>query len=247
MISQPVAGRYYEPFLGGAALFLALQPTAATLTDTNDDLITTYQAVRDHARTLELALRAMPIGEAGYYQVRKQRPTEEVERAARLLYLTAHSFNGIYRVNHDGTFNVPFGGRTHRLGTPMSLEPYRRALEGAVLRAEDFEDAVSDARAGDLVYLDPPYTVMHSNNGFLKYNARVFSWSDQERLARIASQLNERGCHVVISNADHDSIRSLFGAFRVTEVSRSSRMASDVKRRGPVTELVLTNAPHGRP
>jgi DNA adenine methylase len=235
--------RYFEPFFGGGALFFALRPQSAILSDSNDELMACYRAIVKDARAVEGVLRGMPTTEAGYYEIRAKRPTDQNERAARLVFLTAHSFNGIFRVNRQGVFNVPFGRRIHLLGEPMSLEAHREALATATLLSGDFSDAVASAKAGDVVYLDPPYTVTHSKNGFLKYNARVFSWRDQERLAAKALELDERGCTVLISNADHRSIEGLYARFRAIPVSRSSRMASDPQRRRPVTEYVFTNAP----
>ena len=237
------SGRYFEPFVGGGALFFALRPVAATLNDSNAELIACYRAVRDHPRAVEEALRKLVPSENDYYVVREARPQGLAERAARLIFLTTHSFNGIYRVNRKGEFNVPYGHREYQLGAPGSLTEHSRALAGVNLLSGDFAAAVRDAAAGDLVYLDPPYTVTHSRNGFIKYNARVFSWDDQKQLAKTASELAERGCFVLISNADHESISDLYGKFRKVELRRFSRMASDSARRREVTEFLFTNIP----
>jgi DNA adenine methylase len=160
-----------------------------------------------------------------------------------LIYLTTLAFNGIYRVNRQGQFNVPYGGREYPgLGRAGSLERYADALSTATIRSGDFEAALARATAGDFVYLDPPYTVAHSNNGFLRYNESIFSWKDQQRLASVAAELDRRGCLVVVSNAPHFSIRGLYQGFRVLSASRRSLIAADSTRRQRTDELVFTNA-----
>lgn len=235
-------GRYYEPFVGAGALFFALQPKAASLGDNNEDVINLYQCLKEnHGRVGEL-VRKIPQTPAAYYETRAKRPTERYRRAARTLYLTTLAFNGIHRVNRLGEFNVPFGGRLYpELGSDVVLRRYATALANTDLHAGDFADTLKTARAGDLVYLDPPYTVAHSNNGFIKYNAKIFMPDDQERLALTAKDLADRGCHVVVSNAAHPSIRDLYHGFSLIEVRRSSVMAASTDFRKEVTEYVLTN------
>lgn len=238
--------RYYEPFFGGGALFLALRPTTATISDRNAALMECYAAVRDHPAEIARILRSLPRDRESYLRIRASLPQGEPERAARLIYLTTLAFNGIYRVNRSGRFNVPYGGRTYDdLGSEAFLRSHAEALAGVEIKSGDFEDAVAGAGSGDFVYLDPPYTVTHSNNGFLRYNDRLFSWKDQQRLADVAQSLSREGCTVVVSNASHDSILALYPSFRPTLVPRKSVMAASAAKRGPIHELVLTNAPIG--
>lgn len=233
------ANAYFEPFLGGAALFFAIQPTKATLSDTNEELINLYRQVRDAPDKLIKILRTHENSKSAYYQIRGESPRAPLRRAARLLYLTTLSFNGIHRVNLQGQFNVPYGYRTH-------LAPYdedkifaaSRALTKADLHVEDFERATSQAECGDLVYFDPPYTVAHAHNGFLKYNEKIFSWDDQVRLSKHARLLAKRGCHVVISNAEHRSVRDLYRDFRCTRVERFSRIAASGEHRRIISETI---------
>jgi DNA adenine methylase len=241
-LARPSAGRrYFEPFFGGGALFFAVRPAGAVISDKNDDLMACYRAVRDNPRAVERALRGFTPDEDGYYRARKAAPASASGKAARLIFLATHSFNGIYRVNLDGVFNVPYGHRAYALGAKASLEQHSRALQGTEILSGDFEAAVATADAGDVVYLDPPYTVTHTRNGFLKYNAKVFSWDDQKRLARTAADLSARGCRVFVSNAPHETINKLYAAFSPITVTRVSRMAADSQRRREITEVVYTN------
>ena len=240
-------GRYYEPFFGGGALFLALRPTDATISDRNSELMDCYRAIRDDHSQVASILRGLPRDREAYLKIRSTIPDGVAARAARLIYLTTLAFNGIYRVNRQGEFNVPYGGRTYdSLGDEETLRAHADAFATAEIKSVDFEKAVVGAGRGDFVYLDPPYTVTHSNNGFVRYNDRIFSWGDQKRLAGLAESLSEAGCSVVVSNAFHDSILALYPSFRAVTVTRTSAMAATADKRGVIRELVLTNVAMGR-
>jgi len=234
-------GRYYEPFLGSGAVFFALRPEHAVLADSNQDLIQCFQQVRDNVDDLIQALRELPNSQEAYYRIRASIPTEPAARAARTLYLVQLAFNGIYRVNSKtGLFNVPYG---QHLGRVVLREDRLRLASQALQRArivcDDFETATQDATESDVVYLDPPYTVAHNSNGFVRYNQRLFSWEDQLRLASSAEDLVTRGCFVIVSNAYHHSIRELYPSFKRTRIRRPSQMAADIARRRSVYEYVL--------
>jgi DNA adenine methylase len=233
---------YYEPFAGGGALFFALEPPCATLADKNRELINAYIQVRDRCEEVVATLEVLANTKAAYYQIRKSAPETNVGRAARLLYLTRLSFNGIYRVNLRGQFNVPYGCKSH-LSTcdPEHLRLCSKTLARAEIRHADFEAAVMTAKKGDLVYLDPPYTVAHENNGFLKYNARIFSWGDQVRLAKVAHELVKRKCRVIVSNAHHTSVLKLYSNFKLAVIERESVMAACSKFRRSIKECIFFN------
>jgi DNA adenine methylase len=237
-------GRYFEPFFGAGALFFAARPTSAVISDVNGDLMACYAALRqDHARVAYL-LQGLGDDKDSYYKIRASVPEDVFERAARTIHLTAHAFNGIYRVNRSGAFNVPYGGRRYpELGSEANLARYGIALQAAQIASGDFASALEQASTGDLAYLDPPYTVAHESNGFLKYNDRIFSWADQQRLATVARELASRGCYVIVSNAYHESIRDLYRGFNAFPVGRVSVMAADASRRGAIREYVITNLP----
>jgi len=236
----PSFNRYFEPFFGGGALFFALQPKRAYLSDKNSDLVRAYSQVRDEPERVIRELRKLKNSEREYYRVRPIVPKSDAARAARFIYLITLAFNGIYRVNLKGEFNVPYGYKTHL--DPCDEKRIKAAsavLKSAVIRDLDFEKALSTADKGDFVYLDPPYTVAHGNNGFVKYNAKIFSWEDQLRLARVAKELAAKGCTVIVSNADHSSIRTLYSDFIEARVQRRSIIAASSDFRSRITECIF--------
>jgi DNA adenine methylase len=231
---------YYEPFMGSGALFFALQPKRAFLSDKNRELITTYNQVRNFPEAVIESLGSLKNSEDDYYLVRESTPKSKSAQAARLIYLSALSFNGIHRVNLRGRFNVPYGYK--RELNPCRPDLIRTAsslLQNATVTCQDFEDAVADAKRGDLIYFDPPYTTAHTSNGFVKYNSKIFTWNDQKRLSELARWLKERGCKVFISNADHSSIHKLYRDFQVLTIQRHSVIAASKKYRRPITECVF--------
>lgn len=232
--------RYYEPCLGSAALFFALQPARALLSDKNADLILTYRQVRDYPDRVIEELKQLKNTKKDYYTIRSAAPKSNAQKAARLIYLSTLSFNGIHRVNVRGIFNVPYGLKTHITPCdPDKIHAASSALKNAELECLDFQTAVASAKEGDVVYLDPPYTTAHANNGFVKYNAKIFTWSDQERLARLAHSLVSRGCTVIVSNAEHASIRRLYRNFKVIKVKRHSVIAASGEFRRHITECLF--------
>jgi DNA adenine methylase len=236
----PSYEKYYEPFVGGAALFFALAPAQSILSDKNIELINCYRQVRNNPVAVFKSLRRLSNDETTYYTVRASRPRSKVGRAARLIYLTTLSFNGIYRLNLNGEFNVPYGYKVHvEPANEQKLAAASAILQKARLRSMDFQSAVRDARAGDLIYFDPPYTVAHSNNGFVKYNSKIFSWNDQVRLARVARTLADKGCTVIVSNAWHESIDTLYSDFGRLEIERASVMAASSAFRRTIKESIF--------
>lgn len=232
--------RYFEPFLGGAAVFFSLRPKFATLSDTNGELVNMYVQVRDQPDDLIDLLSSYRNNQTAYYAVRESRPRSPLKRAARILYLTRLSFNSIHRVNLSGEFNVPYGHKRHLTTCDQDhLLSVSKALESVELIERDFQIGTRSAKDGAVVYFDPPYTVAHENNGFVKYNERIFSWEDQLRLAKHARALADRGCHVVVSNADHVSVRALYKDFRMVRVNRFSSVAASSEHRRTISELIF--------
>lgn len=237
--------RYFEPFVGGGALFFYLRPRKAFIADRNAALIECYQAVKETPDLVVSALRRLTNSEAEYYRIRDSRPRSKHGRAARLIYLCRLSFNGIYRENQNGEFNVPYSYRTELdVAEPDTIRAASECLRGTDIACCDFEEAVSGARAGDVVYFDPPYTVAHNNNGFVKYNATLFSWSDQQRLATVAQRLAKSGCRVLISNADHATVRALYPGFSRIRIKRQSVIAASSDFRKEISEVLIVS-PNG--
>ena len=231
---------YYEPFVGGGAVFFALTPQNAVISDTNEELVNAYIQVRDNPNALIKEIARLRNDEDTYYKVRASTPKLEIKRAARLLYLTRLSFNGIHRVNLSGKFNVPYGKKTYLTSVDSDrLLAISENLQGVDIKSGDFEAVTEAATISDLVYFDPPYTVAHANNGFVKYNERIFSWNDQQRLAKHARRLASRGCRVMVSNADHPSIHELYDGFECTVIKRPSVIAASSAYRRTITECIF--------
>jgi DNA adenine methylase len=235
---------YHEPFLGGASVFLGLrQFHKAYLRDSNAELIATYRAIRDHYAKIAAQVLLYGNDPETYYAVRASVPDDKVERAARFLYLNHTSFNGIYRVNLDGVYNVPFGSRpSPQIPTAEHLRDVAKRLNRARLETGDFAKCLKHVKKGDLVFLDPPYTVAHNHNGFIKYNQRLFSFDDQKRLNGLIDEIKERGAYYILANAAHESIANLFdNGDMLIETSRRNSIGGINAARGSATEYLFTN------
>lgn len=235
-------GRLVEPFFGGGAVFFEVGARDASVSDANAELIGTYREIRDSPERVAASLAKWPTDRDTFYRLRAHRPSSSVERAARFIYLNRTAFNGLYRVNRAGDFNVPYGCKP---GTRMPSAETLVAVSWALRRAQidvcDFRQALERCAPADFVYLDPPYTVRHNQNGFNRYNERLFTWADQEALAARSTELVVQGGRVVVSNANHESVRGLYSSELFTQrvVSRSTRMAASTAHRGTTTELLL--------
>lgn len=240
----PGFGVYHEPFLGSAALFFELQPSRAFLSDACAELVDTYTAVRDNPRAVLRNLTALTPTRDQYYVVREHRSRGRFKRAAEFIYLNKSCWNGLYRVNAKGEFNVPYGRPTWRQAVvPGVLRSCSEALGAPGVRIDvaDFSLVSARAKPNDLVYFDPPYVASHSDNGFRAYNEKLFSWKDQIRLAALAQQLAMQGTHVLVSNASHPSVSALYAGFSMYVVHRPSTLAADVRKRGTVAEAVYVS------
>lgn len=216
--------RYIEPFLGGGSVFFALRPQKSILADSNARLIETYIQIRECAsRVAKLLVKHQEAHcDEYYYSERLRRyPDSAVHRAAQFIYLNRTCWNGLYRVNRKGEFNVPRGSKTSVVLDTDDFPALSRALSNSDLLAQDFSQTISCAGSGDFVYVDPPYTVKHRDNGFAKYNEKIFNWDDQERLKNDVVDAIERGAMVAVSNANHKSLTDLYdGIGRHKKLSR---------------------------
>jgi DNA adenine methylase len=244
--------RYVEPFAGGGAMFFFLEPREALLADLNQDLIFTYAAVRDHldeiyARLLALDTAHRENGKGYYYYVRERFNSHKahwVERASQFIYLNKAGFNGVWRVNKSGKYNVPAG--EFKSGPNIVNEDVLRAasvaLQGVELLHGDFDSLLDEAWEGDFIYLDPPYCELQGGDGnFTAYNEGGFSFGDQERLAEVYRKLHDRGCMLMLSNSSTEAVRSLYKDFHITEVWAARSVNSNTAGRGAVPELVIRN------
>jgi DNA adenine methylase len=250
----PRHGRYFEPFAGGAALFFHLAPTRAVLADLNPDLIAMYQAVAADAAGLirRLAIHRDAHAEAHYYQIRdrwndRSVSWSAVDRAAAFVYLNRTCFNGLWRVNKGGAFNVPMGRYTNPLiCDPEALTAAAAVLARARVRCADYRAAVADAEAGDLVYFDPPYDPLTPTANFTSYTGSGFGPEHQAELADLVRALAARGCHVLVSNSDTPRVRALYRGLRIDRVRCPRAINSDAARRGDVDEVIVVAGPAPR-
>ena len=242
-VIPPEFGTYYEPFLGSGALFFHLQPKAAVLSDASSELINTWTAIRDNIDDVLKYLGPLKPNKDLFYRIRENRSSDDVIRAGEFIYLNKTCWNGLYRVNGSGKFNVPYGApKTEFIFDEINLKACSAALGGATisLQTGDFAESVEGAGEGDFVYFDPPYVTTHNNNGFRDWNEKLFRWEDQVRLAEKAAKLKARGVKIVVSNANHKDVVSLYPDFEKIEFQRSSTLSSSAKFRGAVGEVLLT-------
>jgi DNA adenine methylase len=239
---------YVEPFLGGGSFFFYFELSPCILSDINGDLINAYVQVRDQSEELIDALKLLPVDRQTYERMRGPIPRSDFDRAVRFLYLNRTAFSGIYRLNRKGEFNVPFGRgeRTPELLWRTDiLRDAAKALQGVELRVADFEGVIASAPEGSLIYCDPTYSVkgLWEEGGFVRYNSRVFSWRDQERLARACRKAASQGSTLLISNAYNSDVAQLYEGAERYVLDRHSRLAADVGSRGARSEYLFVIRP----
>ena len=248
--------RYHEPFLGGGALFFALRArrTAfpAVLSDANRALVRAYLALRADPepvlRKLGRLQRAEPTGR--YFDLQHRRHPDQLrtdaEAAVWLIYLNKAGFNGLWRVNRDGYFNVPWGKNPKaQLCDAANLRAVSEALQGTVLSCAPYSDVLHTVDAGSFVYFDPPYAPVHATSSFTGFTPGGFTDDDQAELRHVALRARAKGAHVLISNSDAPLVRELYAGapFRISEVAATRRINSKGGRRGAVTELLIECSP----
>lgn len=238
--------RYFEPFVGGAAVFFDLRARRpeipAYLRDVNAELVDCYTAVRDHVELVIKALRDHKYEETHYYAVRAQKPADLslAKRAARTIFLNKTGYNGLYRVNRSGQFNVPFGRFTKPLFCDVeNLRACSRALRGVSIEVGDFSTILKQAKKGDFVYFDPPYVPVSPTSDFTAYIPGGFGEAEQKKLAKVFAKLAARGVHVMLSNSDTKLVRDLYADFTIDTVYASRSVNSNAARRGKLPEVVV--------
>lgn len=244
----PKHNRYMEPFIGGGALFFALKPTIASINDLNSELISCYEVVRDSPEELVAELATYPYQSEFYYRIRALDRSPEyqqlspLKRAARLLYLNKTCFNGLFRVNSKGQFNVPFGKYTNpTIADSGNIYACSKLLKRAIIQSRPFDEFVEGATRGDFIYFDPPYAPVSDTSDFTSYLADGFGDGQQELLAVVCLKLNQMGVKWLVSNSNTPLIRELYRGFRIEEVSATRAINSKASKRGPITELMIRN------
>lgn len=229
-------GRYFEPFLGGGAVFFAVRGRAGgsiVLSDLNEELINIWQVVRDQPDSFLAALAPYEgkNDEEAYYEVRDgEVPTESIERAARFAYLNQTAWNGLWRVNRWGRFNVPWGNRPFRGYEPETLEELSVVLREVEVELADFRDTLRRPTRGDFVYLDPPYLPLSDTSKFSGYTEKRFRVADLEELAGICEELSDRGVAWVMSNRDTPLVRELFADHEIVRMTTRRSVAAQNRR-----------------
>ena len=235
--------QYHEPFFGGGAIFFHISPKSTSyLNDLNNELIETYECIRDDVFGVINELKMYRNTEEFYYKVRSSNYKKPQKKAARFIYLNQTSFNGIYRVNLKGEYNVPYGHRKKDFLEIELLQAASQILKNVVFSKDDFYDTLGNINENDLVFLDPPYTITHNNNGFFKYNAKLFTKEDQYRLSDMIDEIKRRNAYYILTNAAHDKVKEIFNKNdNMIELKRASLIGGKNAKRDKYSELLVSN------
>jgi DNA adenine methylase len=233
---------YHEPFVGGGAVYFHLSPQNAKISDSNKELIDTYEVIKNNPEEVIAHIKSFERSKEFYYSIRNKKYSTESEEAARFIYLNQMSFNGLYRVNRNGDYNVPYGYREKFQFDYDNLLRVSFLLKNTQIKHQDFKESITNINANDLVFLDPPYTVTHNSNGFIHYNKKLFSLEDQYNLSDVIKRIKSVGAHYILTNAAHQTIREIFdNGDKMYEIDRASLIGGKNAKRGNYAELILTN------
>jgi DNA adenine methylase len=248
-----IQGTYYEPFIGGGAVFFDLQPMKGVINDSNLELINCYEVIRDSLEDLIAEIRKHQVNhsEDYYYEMRKWDRQKDypqnkstIERAARIIFLNKTCYNGLFRVNSQGQFNVPFGRQNQQNlfdeAVFKAVSKYLNHNQISILN-KDFESALETAKKGDFIYFDPPYDPVSNTASFTGYDVNGFNRDEQCRLKEVVDDLNSRGCHILLSNAYTDFIADLYCDYRKIKISATRAINSKALKRGKVDEILVQN------
>lgn len=238
---------FFEPFLGGGAAFFSLRPLQATISDINSELIALYQVMRDSPLELAQAMRKHQELHCReyYYSIRIAHYADPLQSASRFLYLNRMCYNGMYRVNNSGQFNVPMGTKQNCIYDVDRFSAYSDLLKSAKIIACDFAATIDRSGENDFVFADPPYTISHNQNSFIKYNEQLFTWKDQQRLLESLCAARSRGANIIATNASFDMLKEMYieCGFFVKVVDRFSVMSGRVDKRRKQEELLISSNP----
>lgn len=244
---NPESNTYFEPFVGGGAVFFDLLPKHAELSDTNRELVVAYNVIKDNVDGLIKSLKKHIYNKEYYLEVRAQDINElsDIEIASRFIFLNRTGFNGMYRVNKSGQFNVPFG----RYKNPLicdenNLRKVSEALQGITITHRDYKDVLELAKIGDFIYFDPPYYPLNPTSSFTAYTAKGFFEKEQIELRDTFVKLHERGCFVMLSNSDTPFINELYSGLEgvsINKIIAGRAINSKGSKRGKINEVLVTN------
>ncbi|MDB2512926.1 Dam family site-specific DNA-(adenine-N6)-methyltransferase [Alphaproteobacteria bacterium] len=234
---------YFEPFLGGASVFFALQPDRSVIGDANPKLVNAYRVVKDFPKEIERKLQEYQAlhSQEFYYQERAKEHSCEINLAAQFIYLNRTCFNGLYRENLKGQFNVPIGTKTSVQLRHDDFDGASKALKNNVeIAHSDFETLINRASLGDFVYVDPPYLNEGTQSGFVKYTSQMFDWDDQERLTKTLIRAKDRGVKLLVSGLKNKRLMETYEDLgQLVPISRKIVIAGENKARGQYTEIVV--------
>ena len=240
-------GRYFEPFVGGGAVFFDLLPEIAYLSDLNNELVITYNVIKSDVESLIKSLKKHKLDKEYFLKIRAQNPEKlsDLNTASRFIYLNRTCFNGMYRVNSKGGFNVPFGKYTNPLiCDENNLRKASKALKNVEIKKQDYREVLKKAKKGDFVYFDPPYYPVSKTASFTSYTSEAFLDKEQTELRDTFVELHKRGCFVMLSNSDTAFINKIYSKIkgvRITKVQAGRAINSDASKRGKITEVLVTN------
>ncbi len=244
---NPITNSYYEPFVGGGAVFFDLLPKNAELSDLNNELVTTYNVIKNNVDELIQSLQKHIYDKEYYLKVRAKKVEDlsDVGIASRFIFLNRTGFNGLYRVNKSGQFNVPFG----RYNNPVicdedNLRRVSDALQDVTITHQDYKHVLKTAKSGDFIYLDPPYYPINATSSFTSYTAEGFLEKEQTELRDTFVKLHEKGCFVMLSNSDTPFINELYSGLdgiTINKITAGRSINSKGSGRGKITEVLVTN------
>jgi DNA adenine methylase len=238
--------RYIEPFIGGGAVFFYLQPKKAVINDLNKDLINCYKVVKNNTSGLIKRLKVLQKkhDKEFYYKMREKFNEQKLsteERASLLIYLNKTCFNGLYRVNGGGKFNVPIGRNMKVSFNEENLKAISRLLKTTAIKSEPFNKVISYAKKNDFVYFDPPYYPLNRTSSFTSYTKEEFLEKEQEELSDVFKKLDKMGCLVMLSNSDTKFIKDLYKGYDIKKVKARRFINCDASKRGVINEVVVRN------
>ncbi len=248
-------GTYYEPFLGGGALLFHIltdkNGQKCSISDLNSDLVLAYTTIRDRIDALITSLKNheknyQKDSESYYYSIRESNPRSEIEKTSRLIFLNRTCFNGLYRVNSKGKFNVPLGKYSNpNIVNEENIRTVSHILQSSrtAIKCRDFEAVLRDAKKGDLIYFDPPYQPVSATSNFTSYTTKDFTYDDLTRLAELCLKLDSRGCNVLLSNSDSQEVADIFAKnpWKITRIAANRSINSNSKKRTGHFELLIKN------